>query len=106
MTNDVSDIVKGLEFIHICCETIAECGGCDRCPLGENCFEYNSLLDSYENVSIGEWQAFIDFADDVEEIMSEASVTAKEKKERDLLDYYDGRRKGERDERYIEEAYD
>ena len=103
MTSDVSDIVKALELIHICCETIEDCGGCDRCPLGENCFEYNSLLDSYERITVNEWQALIDFADD---ITSEESLTFEEMRDRDLLDYYDRKRKGERDERYIEEAYE
>lgn len=105
MTNDVSDIIKSLELIHTCCETIEDCGGCDRCPLGENCFEYNSLLDCYERITASEWQAFIDFADVVIDETSDASMTARELKERDLLDYYDSMRKGERDEKYIDETY-
>ena len=59
MTNDAKDIINGLELIHMCCETIEECGGCDYCPMGSDCFEYNSLLDSYENISVGKWEEFI-----------------------------------------------
>ena len=104
MTNDVSDIINSLELIHSCCETIEDCGGCRVCPLGRNCFEYNSLLDSFECISAREWQKFIDFADNVSDEMAEANMTLAEKRELDLLDYYDSVRKGERDEKYIEET--
>lgn len=98
MTNDVKGIVNGLGIIHACCSTINDCGGCDKCPMGSDCFEYNSLLDSFESVSEEKWTAFVNFAEDVEEIMAELSMTAEEKRELDLLDEYDRRRKGERDE--------
>lgn len=104
MTNDVTEIIKALELIHSCCETIDDCGGCEKCPMGTDCFEYNSLLDSYERISMCKWQSFIDYADDVEELMSEESMTSAEMRELDRLDYYDRQRKGERDEKAIAEA--
>lgn len=104
MTNDAKDIINGLELIHMCCETIEECGGCDYCPMGSDCFEYNSLLDSYENISVGKWEEFIGFADDVEEFIKERNMTRNERRQLEWEDEYDRIRKGERDERYIEEA--
>lgn len=102
MTNDVNDIIKALDLIHTCCETISDCGGCGECPLGTDCFEYNSMLDGL-NISAGKWKKFIGFADDVEEYMDELNMTEEEKHELEMLDEYDRRRKGERDERAFEE---
>lgn len=98
MTNDAKDIVNALALIHTCCETIQDCGGCDWCPIGSDCFDYNSLLDSYENISAGTWESFIKFADDVEEFMGELNMAREERRELDMLDEYDRRRKGDRDE--------
>ena len=103
MLNDVKDIINGLELIHMCCEAIEENGGCDECPIGSDCFEYNSLLDSYENIPMSRWERFVRFADDVEEYMKERNMTREERRQLDWEDEYDRRRKGERDERYLEE---
>lgn len=103
MTNDARDIINGLELIHMCCETIQQSGGCDWCPMGSDCFEYNSLLDSYENIPLGVWEKFIGFADDVDEFMNERNMPKEERELMEWEDEYDRRRKGERDERAIEE---
>ena len=66
--------------------------------MGSDCFDYNSLLDSYENIPVGRWEKFIGFADDVEDFVNESNMTSEERRELDLLDEYDRRRKGERDE--------
>lgn len=103
MISDVKDILNGLELIHMCCEAIEDNGGCDECPMGSDCFEYNSLLDSFENISAGRWEKFVKFADNIEEHMRERHMTREERRELGWEDEYDRKRKGERDEEYLEE---
>lgn len=101
MTNDVRDIIKALELIHVCCENIEALGGCSQCPMGNDCFDYNSLLDSYERIPAGKWEAFLGFADDVYERMQELDMSEEEKYRRELMNRLDMESKGERDERAV-----
>ena len=105
MTTDVKQIMRSLELVHICCETIEDNGGCKACPMGLDCFEENSLLDSYERIPMGKWQKFFDFADDIDEWRREQDMTAQEKRELELWNHLDCVSKGVRDEEAIAEMY-
>lgn len=94
------EIIKALDYLHSCCETISEGGACERCPILGNCLELTALSDVAEDMTAGDWDKFIGFADDVYKSMEESM------NEEDYEAYYaDVARKGERDERYFDELY-
>lgn len=101
LDKDVQDILKALDLIHSCCDTIEECGGCKECPLFLHCLRDDSAYDTCMDVTSIRWEEFVGFADDVEEIMAERNKTDEERQYEDWWNEQERKWEGDRDDRFI-----
>lgn len=105
ISKDVRDILKALDILNTCCDTIEECGGCRECPLYLHCLKEASVYDTLEDVTTMRWEEFVGFADDVEEIMEEISKTPEERWYEGWWNEQERRWEEARDERTIAENH-
>lgn len=91
MNESVREIVNGMEKAYLLCQTISDGSGCDRCPLRSSCLEETPYLEVADNIAIGTWEEFTEFADDVANYISDEDMRAH---------FDDMARKAERDEYY------
>lgn len=67
-----------LEVIYDACTYIQEAGGCDRCPIRNNCIDDTSVAEFADFVTKGSLTEMLDLADDIENYGNE----------QDMADYY------------------
>lgn len=85
------DYIESGVYIFDACVAIEAAGGCERCPLKYACIRDSSTEYFFDSVTMGAIEEMLDFADDVENFISEDDYIA---------DLADMQRKGERDEYY------
>ena len=87
-----SDFIDYLGEVYDACGYIHDMGGCDKCPMKNNCLDETTVTEFANFCTKGTVKEMLDFADDVEKY-----VTADEDY---IYDLADRQRKGERDEYY------
>lgn len=85
------DFIESGGYIFDACVAIEAAGGCERCPLKYACIRDSSTEYFLDSATMGAIEEMLDFADDVENFISEDDYIA---------DLADMQRKGERDEYY------
>lgn len=101
MTKHLEDIRKGLDIMHLTCDTIQKFDGCDKCPLKKKdcCLEETDALTLAETTTNKMWTDFFEHGDYVQTLEfcfddeSESmwgDNTEEERAEEDLFmeDYY------------------
>lgn len=87
-----SEFIDYLGEVYDACGYIHDMGGCDKCPMKNNCLDETTVTEFANFCTKGTVKEMLDFADDVEKY-----VTADEDY---IYDLADRQRKGERDEYY------
>ena len=82
---------ENIRGLYDACIVIEKACGCDKCPLRDCCLDVSSYLAVCDQVSAGMIDEFLDFADDIENPITEEDIIAS---------YADMERKAERDEYY------
>ena len=87
-----SEFIDYLGEVYDACGYIHDMGGCDKCPMKNNCLDETTVSEFANFCTKGTVKEMLDFADDVEKY-----VTTDEDY---IYDLADRQRKGERDELY------
>ena len=89
---EVKTITDVLGLLYEACQDIRNFADCEHCPLYEACLETTSVIDAAEGITMGEWDSFLKFSDDVHDYM----------RYDDEADWADYMRKSEAEDRMIE----
>ena len=90
-SDKASEFIDYLGEVYDACGYIKDAGGCDKCPMKNNCLDETTVTESANFCTQGAVKEMLDFADDVEDFISEEDY---------IYDLADSQRKGERDEYY------
>lgn len=94
MFKEAQELSKLIDTVICACENIQDVGACEGCPIYGVCIERSPFVEVADLISADTWNEFLEYSDGV--IAVQVAMYAED-------DLADRQRKGERDDRMLED---